>query len=112
MTGHQLRWPVPPSGCSRAGALRYLWGGFDPAAEDFGYAPGLGDAASRGVGCFGVEDFADGADALFIQVGLEAEEHFSRFGFFVWVELEPGIDVRADEPGPDGSLVVGGIAGA
>ncbi len=36
-----------------------------PGAEDFGDAPGLGEAAARGEGRVAIEDFADGAEARF-----------------------------------------------
>src|SRR6266851_1650905 len=41
---------------------------FHPAPQYFRDAPGLRDAASRGVWGLGVEDFADAPDALLIQV--------------------------------------------
>ena len=40
----------------------------DPAAEDFGDAPRLSDATARRKGRFRIEDFADRADARFIEV--------------------------------------------
>src|SRR5438105_2449075 len=81
----------------------------EPAAQDLGHAPGLGHAAARGVGRLGVEDFADGADAGLAQVGPEALQEGPRAGALTRMELEPGVDVGSDEPGPDRALVIGGV---
>ena len=59
--------------CGRGGA-----GGADVAPEDFGDAPGLGDAAAFGVRGLGVENFADGADAAVVEMRFEAVEELAR----------------------------------
>ena len=67
----------------------------------------------RGVyGRFGVEDLAERADARFVQVRREAFETAPRARLVVRMDLEPGIDERADQPAPDRALVVGGVARA
>ena len=60
---------------------------FDPGAEDFGDAPGLGDAAARFERRFGVKDFVDGADAAFVQVSSETLQKFSRTGFVLRMDF-------------------------
>ena len=42
----------------------------------------------------------------------EAVEKLSGGGKIVRVEFQPGVDIGADQPGPDGALMIGGIAGA
>src|SRR3954468_22966300 len=80
-----------------------------PAAEHLGDAPGLGDAAAGGVRLLGVEDLADRAEAGLVQVGDEPLEEPPGAGAVVGVDLQPGVDEGADQPGPDGPLVVGGV---
>ena len=43
---------------------------------------------------------------------LEAVEQPPRAGAVVGMHLQPGVDERADQPGPDGALVIGGVARA
>src|SRR3954451_25489256 len=83
-----------------------------PATEHLGHAPGLGGAASGEVGGLGVEDLADRADAVLVEVGAEPFEVATGAPQVAGVELEPGVDERPDQPGPDGPLVIGGVAGA
>src|SRR5688572_5014595 len=85
--------------------------GLGPAAQGFGDAPGLGDAAAGGVGLAGVEDFADGADARLAEVIDETLQQFASAGEIVGMQLEPGVDVRPDQPAPNRSLMIGGVAG-
>src|SRR5258705_12132841 len=49
-----------------------------PAAQHFGDAPGLGDAAAWGVGGLGVEDLADAAEAGFAEMRDEALQEVPR----------------------------------
>src|SRR5581483_12337782 len=79
--------------------------------QDLGDAPGLGDAAAREKGFLGVEDFADRADARLVEVRGEAIDQPASLAPLRRVELEPRLDVAADEPRPDRALVIGGIAG-
>src|SRR5207253_2493424 len=72
----------------------------DEAAQHFGDAPGLSDAAARRKGRFGVEDLADRADPGLGEMRLEAGEKTARLFRLVRVDLEPGIDKGADQPGP------------
>ena len=58
-------------------------GGFDPGAQHFGDAPGLRDAAAGSERRFGIEDFADGADAGLVQVRPEPVEKLARLGAIV-----------------------------
>jgi hypothetical protein len=75
-------------------------GGFLQTTQHFGDAPGLGDAAARREWRLGVKDFADRADAGLGEMRLEAVEETSRRCAVIGVDLEPGIDERADQPGP------------
>src|SRR4051794_6687305 len=49
-----------------------------PAAEHFGNAPRLRDAAARQEGRLGVEHFADLADAGFVQVPIEPGQQIAQ----------------------------------
>ena len=86
--------------------------GLHQASEYFRNAPGLSDATARRVGCLGIEDLADRSDARLAHVLAEALEHLRRSGTILGVRTQPGVDERADEPSPDGSLMVGGVARA
>jgi hypothetical protein len=83
----------------RAGAVA-LSRGLDQGAQHFGDAPGLGDAAARGERRFGIENLADRADASLAEMGLEGVEEMPRRLALFGVDLEPGVDKRADQPGP------------
>ena len=78
-------------------------------AEYLGDAPCLCHASARSIRLLGVEDLADRADAGLIQVRLESFEHLAGAGSIARVHFQPRVDVRADEPGPDGALMVRGI---
>src|ERR1700685_4841466 len=86
--------------------------GLDEAAQDFRHAPGLRATAARREGWFRIEDFADGADASLPQMRPEPFEEAARSFEIVRVHFNPRIDERANEPSPDGALVIGGIARA
>src|SRR5947209_19121277 len=81
-----------------------------PAPQDFGDAPRLRDAAARRERLDGVEDLADRADARLVQVRDEAFQKLARARAVFRVDFEPRVNERADEPGPDRALVVGGVA--
>src|SRR5207237_8059048 len=87
-------------------------GCMDGAAQYLGLAPGLRYAAARRQGRFGVEDFADRTDACLCDHGCEAGEKAARLLALVGMHLEPGIDERSDQPGPDRALVISGVARA
>ena len=44
--------------------------------------------------------------------GTKPSRNRAGAGGVVGVDLQPGVDERADQPGPDGALVIGGVAGA
>src|ERR1700693_544325 len=48
----------------------------------------------------GVKDLADGTNAGFSEMRLEAVEEMPRHRAIIGVDLEPRIDERADQPGP------------
>src|SRR4051812_39794174 len=87
-------------------------GRLDQAAQGFGDAPGLRDAAARREWRLGIEDLVDRADAALGKVLLEAAEETACFRASFGMDLEPGVDERADQPSPDGALVIGRVAGA
>src|SRR6476661_4857560 len=70
----RLSGPKPMADCNRLRELRE----FQPAAEHFGHAPRLSDAAARQERRFGVEHFADLPDAGFVQVAIEVGEPFAK----------------------------------
>src|SRR5581483_7429605 len=79
--------------------------------DQFRHAPGLGDA-SPGSERFGsVEDLAHGPDAGLSEMVVEAAHHGAGFLAAVGEGLEPGVDERTEEPGPDRALVVGAVTG-
>src|SRR6516165_4408773 len=86
--------------------------GPDPAAKHFCNAPGLCGAAAGRVGGLGVEDLADRADARFAEMGREARQEILGGVRLFGMDLQPGVDERADQPGPDRALMVGRIARA
>src|SRR4249919_3267643 len=83
---------------------------FHPATQHFCHTPGLGNAAPGKMRGLGIEDLADGAHARIIKMFWERTQERPRFLIFVRAEFHPGVDVWADQPRPDGSLVIGGIA--
>ena len=84
-----------------------------PSAQHLGDAPGLGDAAARRERRLGVEDLADRADARLARGACAKPSRNCRAPARSsgWT-LQPGVDERADQPGPDRPLVVGGVARA
>src|ERR1700733_138413 len=86
-------------------------GRFDEAAQHFGDAPGLSDAAARREGRLGVENLADRADSSLPDVRLEAVEKMARRRYVIRMDPQPGIDERTDQPSPDRPLMIGSIAG-
>src|SRR5690242_10269866 len=77
------------------------------------HAPGLGDAAPRGVRQVAVEDLGDLSESGFGEMAFEWLQQLA--GFFlgsrrVPMYLEKGGDVRPDEPAPDRALVICAVA--
>src|SRR5215204_1461568 len=81
-----------------------------PATQNLRHAPGLRDTAARVEGRDGVEDFADRADARFVQMREEAFEEAARARAVFRVDFEPRVHERADEPAPDRPLMIGRVA--
>src|ERR1019366_5776607 len=81
------------------------------SAEDFGYTPGLGETAARGVGRVAVKDFGDltGTSGLSV-VEQRREQGGNPVASSFAIEANIGGNERAEQPGPDGALVVGGVA--
>src|ERR1043165_4195804 len=90
--------------------ISFLLRGHDPAPQNFRDAPSLRYAAARREGLDGVEDFADRADARFVEVWDEAFEKLARTRTVFGVDFEPSVYKRAYEPGPDSALMISGIA--
>src|SRR5215217_6310643 len=84
----------------------------DQAPQDFSHAPGLGDAAAGGEWRLGIEDIVDRADTGLGEVLLEPPQKTAGLLAAVGMNLEPGVDERADQPSPDSALVIGRVAGA
>ena len=83
-----------------------------PAAQHLRHAPGLRDAAAGRVRSFGVEDLADRAEPESLERRDAAVEKAPRAGAIVGMQLEPRVDPRTDQPPPDRSLVIRGVARA
>src|SRR5687767_11337262 len=91
----------------RCGGLRE-----QPRSEYLGHGPRLCNTATSGIGCLGVEDFAQRAHPGLAQVRHESlETRRPRARSVLRVELQPRVDQRTSEPPPHGALVVGGVAG-
>src|SRR5215212_8804237 len=84
----------------------------NPATKYLGNAPRLGDAAARRVRSISVENLADRADAGIVEVRHETFERRARGVEVIRVHLQPCIDEGADQPSPDGALVIRGVARA
>src|SRR5438067_11004693 len=79
--------------------------------QDFPDAPRLRDAADRAVGRLRLEDFADGAESGLADVGPEWFEQPANHRAIA-IDAQVGIEERSEEPRPDQSLVISGVAGA
>src|SRR5437867_9686913 len=79
-------------------------------AQDFGDAPGLGDAARRTKGRLSLEDLADRADSCLGQVGLKGFKHTAN-SLAIAMDAQVGVEVGSEEPRPDQALMVSGITG-
>src|SRR5205085_892212 len=82
---------------------------FQPAPQNFGDAPSLGDAAAGRVRFARVEDFTDRPDPVFVHAFGKPLEKFSGPGFLGRMHFQPGVDERPDQPGPDRSLMIAPI---
>src|SRR5688572_29479872 len=111
----RCRWSRRPSNGVRqssGGGNLHLARRLHPAPQEFRHAPRLRDAAAGRVGRLGVENLADGAEAGLAQMRDEAIEKVSRGSRVVRVQLHPSVDIGADQPSPDGALMIGSVAGA
>ena len=83
-------------------------------AQVFAQRPGLEGAAAGGEGRVGVGDFGDVPQAGGVEMGFQRRQEFFAGLFFGFggsaADADPGFDEGADEPGPDGALMVGGVA--
>jgi hypothetical protein len=84
----------------------------NPAPENLGYTPCLGDASPGFEGGIAVENFADRADGRFVQMLAKAFEQAARSLAIRRINFEPGVYKRSNEPGPDGALMISGVAGS
>src|SRR3984893_5001330 len=86
-------------------------GFLDGGAQDLGDAPGLGDAAQRGMRRLGAEDLGDRADAGLAEVGDEARQQLARLGApLLAAYAHHGGEIGPEQPGPDRALVIGAVA--
>src|SRR5262245_6282157 len=83
--------------------------GLVEAAQHFRYAPGLGNTSSCSIRSFGVEDLADRPDAGFRQVLLEPVQELTCALAVLRIGLQPGVHEGANQPRPDGTLVIGRV---
>ena len=102
MSSKVLVEPVPPFSSGR----------FEPGPQDFGEAPGLGDATAGVVRFPRIEYFTDGSDSSIVQMIWEALEKFSRRRMIMRMDLEPGVNERTNQPRPDRALMISAVAGA
>src|SRR5262249_31377799 len=83
-------------------------GSWDVASQERRTSASL--QAAGCVGRVGVEDLANRADARVVQVIDKALQQRPRRRRIVRVQLQPGVDVGANEPCPDRSLMIRGVA--
>lgn len=83
---------------------------FAPAAQYLCYAPCLGDATARSEWLLGIEDLADLPHAGSPKLAIKGAQKLSGMVDIVVVHLQPGINKRADQPRPNGALVVRSIS--
>ena len=82
-----------------------------PGAQPFGDRPGLGGAAARYERGITVEDFADGAQTRFGQV-IEHRQQERAGCFGVAKRAVMREREGAEQPTPDGALVIGAVTAA
>src|SRR5579871_4269946 len=80
-----------------------------PSSKEFGDGPGLGDAAARGEGGLGVEDFGESTEAVACNGLRQRFEETERVGL-VLVDAVMREGERTERPAPNGTLVIGGVA--
>src|SRR5207244_5495196 len=80
-----------------------------PGAQHFGNTPGLRNAATRVVRFPGIEHFANGADARFVQMLGKPHEKFTRRGSIVRMHFQPCVDEWPDQPRPNRALMIGAV---
>src|SRR5688572_29855598 len=81
-----------------------------PTAQHFGHAPRLSNAAAGRIRRFGVENFADRTDASLVKMSHEAFEECANRVAIVRMSAMPRVNQWADQPSPDGSLMIGRVA--
>src|SRR5262245_55707670 len=91
---------------------RPLLSSLQPAAQRFGDAPRLGNAAARRVVALGIEDLAELPNARLAQVRHQPVEQVPCPDVVVGIQLQINVNKWADQPRPHSPLVVGGITGA
>jgi hypothetical protein len=79
-----------------------------PEGEDFGDGPGLRVTAARVVREVAVKDFRDGAHRTMVEVLVQTLKKGADFVYGSVLILQ-GAEVGADEPAPDGAVVVGAV---
>ena len=87
---------------------------FGVDAQDFGGASGGGGQAAGVVGAVAVEEFVDlpvAAAEHLVEASLEHGECLRAGRLASAVDADEGADERAEQPGVDGALVVGAVAG-
>src|ERR1700704_6791077 len=83
-----------------------------PRTQHLGHAPCLRDATAGLVRLTRIEDLTDGAEAVVSEMNGKYFEKFSCALFVVRMNFQPGIDKRADEPGPNRALMISTVARA
>src|SRR5512143_3204614 len=86
--------------------------GLRPAAQRFGDAPGLRDAATWRKGLVRVEDLANRTDTRLVERVKQSLQISTCLSALLRVHFEPCVYVRSVKPGPHRSLVIRRIAGA
>src|SRR5260370_29310727 len=82
---------------------------FRPRPQNFRNGPGLRDAAARREGRVAIENFAERAEAVRMNLAAERLEETQR-RLAVVVDAIVCECERAEQPAPDGALMIGGVA--
>src|SRR5205807_6564404 len=83
---------------------------FYPATQYFRHAPGLGDAAAGVVRFTGIKYLTDRADAVVAEMMCKHLQEVAGSALVAGMNSQPRINERADQPGPNRSLMVSTVA--
>jgi hypothetical protein len=84
--------------------------GLKPATQNFRHTPSLRYTATRQEGRLSVKDLADGTDASIVFMPNKPFQKGARARRIFWMDFQPCIYIRSDQPGPYRALMISCIA--